>query len=145
MSAPTLLPTQAQAETFGGVTYHIDGELVPVLTVDVNLMSVYFEHHVLLSKNPTVGFDIKPMAGGLKRRVAGMQVCVPEARGRGQIAFSRAGSGHVFAIHMNQGDESHVREHQFLAATANIDYYFERVRGVGNMLFGGTGFFIDRF
>jgi len=145
MSAPILVPTQAQAETFGGVTYHIDGELVPVLTVDVNLMSVYFEHHVLLWKNPTVGIDIRPMAGALKRMVAGMQVFVTEASGRGQIAFSRDGTGHILAIHMNQGDEIHVREHQFLAATANIDYDFERVRGVANILFGGTGFFIDRF
>jgi len=145
MSAPILVPTQAQAETFGGVTYHIDGELVPVLSVDVNLMSVYFEHHVLLWKNPTVSVDIKPMAGALKRMVAGMQVFVTEASGRGQIAFSRDGTGHVLAIHMNQGDEVHVREHQFLAATANIDYDFERVRGVANILFGGTGFFIDRF
>ena len=54
MSAPILLPTQATAETFGGVTYHIDGELVPVLTVDVNLMSVYFEHHVLLSRTDCI-------------------------------------------------------------------------------------------
>ena len=35
MSAPILLPTQAQSETFAGVTYHIDGELVPVLTIDI--------------------------------------------------------------------------------------------------------------
>ena len=34
---------------------------------------------------------------------------------------------------------------QFLAATGNVDYSFERVRGVANMLFGGSGFFIDRF
>ena len=38
-----------------------------------------------------------------------------------------------------------MREHQFLAATGNIDYTFERVKGVANMLFGGTGFFIDKF
>jgi len=38
-----------------------------------------------------------------------------------------------------------VREHQFLAATANIDYTFNRVKGVSNMLFGGSGFFVDRF
>ena len=145
MSAPVLVPTQAQAETFGGVTYHIDGELVPVLAVDVNLMSVYFEHHVLLWKHPAVSIDIRPMAGALKRMIAGMQIFVTEASGRGQIAFSRDGTGHILAIHMNQGDEIHVREHQFLAATANIDYDFERVRGVANILFGGTGFFIDRF
>ena len=95
MSAPILVPTQAQAETFGGVTYHIDGELVPVLAVDVNLMSVYFEHHVLLWKSPAVNIDIKPMAGALKRMVAGMQVFVTEASGRGQIAFSRDRTGHI--------------------------------------------------
>jgi len=38
-----------------------------------------------------------------------------------------------------------VREHQVLAATDNIDYTFERVRGFANLLFGGSGFFIDKF
>ena len=34
---PTLLPTAAQSETFAGITYHLDGEPVPVhhfLSVD---------------------------------------------------------------------------------------------------------------
>ena len=31
MAVPTLLSTSTQNETFGGVTYHIEGELVPVL------------------------------------------------------------------------------------------------------------------
>jgi len=48
-------------------------------------------------------------------------------------------------LHLNHGQEIHVREHQFLAATGNIDYTFERVRGVSNMLFGQNGFFIDKF
>ena len=39
---PRLMPTSAANETFGGVTYHIDGELVPVLTVDVTKTSIYF-------------------------------------------------------------------------------------------------------
>ena len=38
-----------------------------------------------------------------------------------------------------------MREHQFLAATGNVDYTFERVRGLATMLFGQSGFFIDRF
>ncbi len=38
-----------------------------------------------------------------------------------------------------------MREHQFLAATGNLDYTFSRVKGVSNMLFGCTGFFVDRF
>jgi YD repeat-containing protein len=145
MSAPMLLPTQARAETFAGVTYHVDGELVPVLTIDISTVPVYFEHHILLWKSPMIDIDIKPMAGAFKRFMAGMQIFVTEATGHGQIAFSRDGAGHILAIHMNQGDEIHVREHQFLAATGNIDYDFERVKGVANILFGGSGFFIDRF
>ena len=142
---PRLLPTSAQAETFGGVTYHIDGELVPVLTVDVSHRALYFEHHILLWKHPSVRIGLKAMKGALKRMMAGMQVFVTEASGSGMIAFSRDGAGHIVPIHLAQGQELHVREHQFLAATDSIDYTFERVRGISNMLFGGTGFFIDKF
>ncbi len=62
MTAPVLLSTSAQQETFAGVTYHIDGELVPVLTVDIAHVPVYFEHHILLWKSPTVNIGIKPVA-----------------------------------------------------------------------------------
>jgi uncharacterized protein (AIM24 family) len=74
-----------------------------------------------------------------------MQVFITEASGNGQIAFSRDGVGHILALHIHQGQELHVRENQFLAATQNIGYTFERVKGAANMLFGGTGFFIDKF
>jgi uncharacterized protein (AIM24 family) len=142
---PQLMPTSASAETFGGVTYHIDGELVPVLTIDVSKMPVYFEHHILLWKHTTIQIGLRPMKGALKRMLAGMQVFVTEASGSGMIAFSRDGAGHIVPIHLEKGQELHVREHQFLAATANIDYTFELVKGAANMLFGGTGFFIDKF
>jgi uncharacterized protein (AIM24 family) len=142
---PRLMPTHATGETFGGVTYHVDGELVPVLTVDVSRTSVYFEHHILLWKHPAVRITLKAMGGMLRRMVAGMQVFVTEAAGDGMIAFSRDGPGHIVPIHLPQGRELEVREHQFLAATDAIDYSFIRVRGVSNMLFGGTGFFIDKF
>jgi uncharacterized protein (AIM24 family) len=146
MDAPLLLPTAPETETFAGITYHIDGELVPVLTVDVVAgHSVYFEHHILLWKSIGVNIGLKAMKGAFKRMVAGMQVFTTEATGNGQIAFSRDGAGHIFGMHLKQGEEIHVREHQFLAATQNIDYTFERVKGAANMLFGGTGFFIDKF
>jgi uncharacterized protein (AIM24 family) len=144
-SLPTLMPTKATAESFGGVTYHIDGELVPALSVDVTQMSVYFEHHILLWKNPTVRVQLKALKGALKRMIAGMQVFVTEASGQGVIAFSRDGPGHIVPIHLKHGEELHVREHQFLAATGNIDYSFERVRGLATMMFGQSGFFIDKF
>ncbi|HUJ78722.1 MAG TPA: AIM24 family protein [Nitrospiria bacterium] len=146
MDPPRLLPTGAQSETFAGVTYHMEGELVPVLTVDlVSGHSVYFEHHILLWKHWGIKIGLKPMKGTFKRMLAGMQIFVTEATGHGKIAFSRDGVGHIIALHLQQGQELHVREHQFLAATQNIDYTFERVKGISNMLFGGTGFFIDKF
>jgi uncharacterized protein (AIM24 family) len=106
---------------------------------------VFFEHHVLLWKHTGVNIGIRAMKGALKRMMAGMQVFVTEATGPGQIAFSRDGAGHIVPIHIKTGEELHVREHQFLAATGNIDYTFARVKGVANLLFGGTGFFIDKF
>ncbi len=145
-SRPTLLKTSAQDESYAGVTYHIDGELVPALTVELTgAEAIYFEHHILLWKTTTVDIGIKPMKGAFKRMMAGMQVFVTEASGQGQISFSRDGAGHIFGLHLEHGREVHVREHQFLAATNNIDYSFERVKGFANMMLGGTGFFIDKF
>ena len=146
MERPKILPTQATDEMFANVRYHLDGELVPMLTVEMPPGgAVYFEHHVLLWKHPGVDIGLRPMQGTFKRMMAGMQIFVTEARGPGQIAFSRDGAGHIVPMHLKAGEELHVREHQFLAATANIDYTFERVKGVANILFGGTGFFIDKF
>jgi uncharacterized protein (AIM24 family) len=108
-------------------------------------MPVYFEHHILLWKHPSVKIELKALKGMLKRMIAGMQVFVTEAAGPGIIAFSRDGAGHIVPIHLKHGEELHVREHQFLAATGNIDYSFERVRGLATMLFGQSGFFIDKF
>ncbi len=37
-----------------------------------------------------------------------------------------------------------VREHQFVAATRNVEYDYSRIKGFSNMMFGG-GFFVDHF
>jgi len=143
--APVLKPTSAQAETFAGVTYHLDGELVPVLTVELAGVPVYFEHHVLLWKDTQTQIGVKQLAGAFKRVMSGMPIFMTEAHGPGRIAFSRDGAGHLFAMHLSQGQSLDVREHQFLAATDQLDYTFARVKGVANMLMGGTGFFVDTF
>ena len=145
MAVPALLPTAVRDESFGGVTYHLEGELVPVLHIELARVPVYFEHHILLWKDPKVHIGLKPLKGAFKRVLAGMPIFMTEARGPGQIAFSRDGVGHVFPIHLQEGEGLDVREHQFLAATDNVGYTFTRVKGVANILFGGTGFFIDHF
>ncbi|MGH7533756.1 MAG: AIM24 family protein [Gemmatimonadales bacterium] len=145
MATPVLLPTSASNETFGGVTYHLEGELVPVVHIELDKVGVYFEHHVLLWKHPAVTIGIKSLAGAFKRILSGMPVFMTEATGHGHIAFSRDGAGHVVPMHLKAGQTLEVREHQFLAATAGIDYAFQRVKGIANMLMGGTGFFIDTF
>lgn len=145
MAVPALLPTNTLNETFGGVTYHIEGELVPALHLELSSVGVYFEHHILLWKDPAVQVGIRPMKGAFKRMLAGMPFLLTGAHGPGRIAFSRDGAGHVFGLHLAPGAAVDVREHQWLAATDNVDYTFTRVRGAANILLGGTGFFIDTF
>lgn len=145
MAVPVLRPTNVQDENFAGVTYHVQGELVPVLVTEIGPMPVYFEHHILLYKDPGLNIAVKPLAGAFKRAIAGMPVFMVETEGHGRIGFSRDGAGHVFGIHLRGGESLDVREHQWLAATASLDYSFTRVKGIANMLFSGTGFFIDTF
>jgi uncharacterized protein (AIM24 family) len=145
MPVPKLLTTSTKDETYGGVSYHIEGELVPVLQIELSGVPVYFEHHVLLWKDPNVQITIKPLKGAFKRAVAGMPVLLTMASGPGRIGFSRDGAGHVFGLHLTKGQAVQVRENQFLAATDNLDYGFQRIKGASNILMGGTGFFIDTF
>jgi len=145
MAVPVMRPTTAREESFGGVAYHIEGELVPALHVELGNLLVYFEHHILLWKDPGVEVSLKPLKGAFKRVLSGMPVFMTQAKGPGRIAFSRDGAGHVFGLHMKVGEAIDVREHQFLAATDGVDYAFTRVKGAANILFSGTGFFIDTF
>lgn len=145
MHLPEPLPPIAQDETFAGVTYHVRGELVPELQVEVSSQAVMFEHHVLLWKETQVNVELRKLHGAIKRKIAGLEFFVTRTSGAGRIAFSRDSAGQCVPIHLRQGEGVDVREHQYLAATDNIDYSFERVKGVQNMLLGGSGFFIDKF
>lgn len=145
MPVPKILGAQVRDETFAGLTYHIEGELVPVLQIEMQSVGVYFEHHVLFWKDPSVNIGLKSMKGAFKRMMAGMPIFMAEAQGPGRIALSRDGVGHLFALHLYPNVAVDVREHQFLAASSNTQYSFRRVQGAANMLFSGSGFFIDTF
>ncbi|HEY5195132.1 MAG TPA: AIM24 family protein [Solirubrobacteraceae bacterium] len=145
MHLPEPIEATVHDETFAGVTYHIRGELVPELQVEVGRASVMFEHHVLLWKQTGVNVELKKLPGAIKRKIAGLEFFVTKTAGTGRIAFSRDSPGQCVPLHLRQGDGLDVREHQFIAATDNLDYSFERIKGVQNMLLGGTGFFMDKF
>lgn len=130
----------------GDIAVRIEGELVPVVDVELGgRENIYFEHHVLLWKQPQVTIGLKQLKGAVKRVFAGLQIFVTQAAGPGNISFSRDAPGQIVALQLQSGEEIHVREHQFLLATDGVAYDFFRVKGVANILFGGTGFFIDRF
>lgn len=100
MAIPVLLPTGTRDENFGGVSYHLEGGLVPVLHIEMGRVPVYFEHHILLWKDPKVAIGVKSLAGAFKRVLSGMPVFMTEAHGPGHIAFSRDGAGHVWGMHL---------------------------------------------
>ena len=145
MAVPVQVQTQATREAFAGTRYYIEGNTVPVLHIDLAQMPIYFEHHVLLWKDPSVNVGLRSLKGGFKRMLAGMPIFMTEAHGPGGIAFSRDGVGHVFPMHLYPGQGIDVREHQFLAATASIEFSFQRVKGAANIFLGNTGLFIDSF
>ena len=90
---PQLLPTSLQGSEAPGVRYAISGELVPVLHVWLDGSTpVFFEHHVVLWKEPNLDIRMHPLKGGFKRMVAGMPIFMTEAQGPGEIAFSRDGA-----------------------------------------------------
>jgi uncharacterized protein (AIM24 family) len=142
---PILMTTKVGADVVAGVSYHLDGELAPVLTVDVSQRPVFFEQHILFWKHPDIRISLKPMPGAFKRFVAGVQMFILQASGSGCIAFSRNAVGHIVPIRLAPGQAIHVRAHQFLAATDTVDYGFETVPGLLNKAMGETGVFLDRF
>jgi uncharacterized protein (AIM24 family) len=145
-SPPQILPTQIPEGGAPGVTYRLEGELVPVLHMALDgTMPVYFEHHALLWRYPTLQIGLHPLKKGLKRRVfGGMPLIQLETQSAGEIAFSRDASGHVAALHLQPGESIMVREHQFLAATGGVEYDYARIKGFANKIYGG-GFFVDHF
>lgn len=145
-TAPTILPTQIAEGRAPGLQYRLEGELVPVLHMALDgRVPVYFEHHVLLWKYPSMQIGLHPLRKGLKRRaLGGMPLLLIEAQSPGEIAFSRDAPGHIAALHLPPGAGIVVREHQFLAATGGVQYDYSRIKGFANVFYGG-GFFVDEF
>jgi uncharacterized protein (AIM24 family) len=131
---------------FSSSTCQVEGEIVPA--AEINLGggdSIFFEHHVMLWKEPQVPLTLMSIAGGMKRVFAGMPFLISVATGPGRIAFSRDATGELVLLPLHPGMELDVREHAFLLCSHQIEYSFVRVKGLSNILFGGQGMYMDRF
>ena len=132
--------------TLGDMTVRVEGELVPVVDVELGRQqTVYFEHHILLWKQPNVTLGFMSIQNAARRFFAGLQIFISTAQGPGNIAFSREAPGQIVALRLQPGQSVDVREHQFLLATSSVDYNFYWQQGLANVLFSRTGLFIDRF
>jgi uncharacterized protein (AIM24 family) len=124
----------------------VEGEIVPAAEINLGQGdSIFFEHHVMLWKEPNVPLTLMSLAGGMKRAFAGMPFLISVATGPGRIAFSRDATGELVVLPLHPGMELDVREHAFLLSSHQIDYSFVRVKGLTNILFGGQGMYMDRF
>src|SRR5258708_39241317 len=81
---------------FSNSTCQVEGEIVPVAELALAPGdSVFFEHHVMLWKEPVVPMAAMNTGGGMKRTVGGMPHILSIAPGPERIAFSRAATGAI--------------------------------------------------
>src|ERR1700688_226955 len=116
---------------FSSSTCQVEGEVVPVAEINLGPGdSIFFEHHVMLWKEPHVPVTLMSLAGGLKRVFGGMPFLISVATGPGRIAFSRDATGELIMLPLHPGMELDVREHAFLLSSHQISYSFVRGKGV---------------
>ena len=128
---------------FGTSTCQVEGEIVPVAELNLGMGdSVYFEHHVMLWKDENV--PVSAMNTG-SRSFGGMPFTVTVAHGPGRVAVSRDATGEMVVLPLHPSMEVDTREHAFLAASASVGYSFVRIKGLTNILHGGSGMYMDRF
>ena len=116
---------------FSSSTCQIEGEIVPVAEIALAQGdSVFFEHHVMLWKEPQVPMSALNTGGGMKRTLGGMPHILSVAHGPGRVAFSRDATGEVVVLPLHPSMEIDVREHAFLAGTHSLTYSFVRIKGL---------------
>ncbi|HEX3942095.1 MAG TPA: AIM24 family protein [Acidobacteriaceae bacterium] len=138
---------------FGNSSCQIEGLYVPV--AEMNLApedSVYFSHHVLLWMDTQVRISAMSMRGAWNRMFAGMPLIMTQAQGPGHIAFSKDEPGELIALPLQPGQAVDVREHIFLAATANVEYdwfqnpiWYRVQAGKDQETIYPVGMYMDRF
>src|SRR5437764_841152 len=108
---------------FGASHCQIEGTYVPV--ADFNLAPedhLYFNHHVLLWKEPRTATRPLPLAGWWRRLLAGLPLVMLQTKGPGRIAFSKDAPGEIIAVPLESFASIDVREGAFLVASGQIHY-----------------------
>ena len=142
------IPDMARLQ-FGHSRCQIEGAYVPVADFDLAPEDhVYFNHHVLLWKEPRTQTPRLPIQGWWRRFLAGLPLVMLKAQGPGRIAFSNDAPGELIAVPLDVGSSIDVREGAFLVASGQIHYdWFDS--GVWYRTSGGyhypVGRFMDRF
>jgi uncharacterized protein (AIM24 family) len=137
----------------GRSSCQIEGSYVPVADIDLAQGDgVYFSHHVLLWKEPSVNVTAMSLKGAWKRLFAGLPLIMTQATGQGHVAFSHDHPGELIALPLQPGQSVDVREHVLIMATANVAYdwfqtgvWFTTKKGDERETHYPLGMFMDRF
>jgi uncharacterized protein (AIM24 family) len=131
---------------FSASTISADVGVVPVAEVALDPSdSVYFEHHTMLWKEPSVPMSVMSTPGGARRLLGDMPFVLSVAHGPGRLAFSRDAAGALVILPIDPGLEIEVRGHALLLASGSLSYEFTKVPGLKTMLMAGTGMYFDKF
>ncbi len=126
--------------------FRVRGTIAPVVEWEMDgSYTLFFEHFVLMYRDPKVSVTAAVPRGAVKRAIGKMPVVLAKASGHGRLGLGRSAPGEIVGVEVEPGETLEVREHQFLAATDSLSYGFNRVRGISNLLFGGNSFFVDTF
>lgn len=142
------IPKVRDATKFGfsQSTCEVEGEIVPVISIDLGRGDwVFFEHHTLLWKDGGITLGQIQSGGGMTRLFGGMPFMITKATGPGHVAFSRDSAGELVVLPVHPQQEIDVREHAFLLGSHSLSYSFEKIKGLVNLLHGGSGMYLERF
>ena len=137
--------TLSKSETFGGLTYQVKGELVPMLQIELELKPIYFLQHSLVWKDPQVQVSPKILKEEFNRIVGNKPSFMVQAKGIGSIALSCDAPGKIFTIPLKAFESFDVKDNQFVAASDNVEYSFTKLQKVSDFFVGAKATYIDNF
>jgi uncharacterized protein (TIGR00266 family) len=133
------------------VDYHIDGTLLPVLTVKLTPGQRIFSSSGGMSwMTQQVEMDTNT-GGGLgrmfKRALSGESLFIVDYyvnQGEGEVAFANEFPGKIVPLNLADGEQVIVQKDSFMCAekSVDVDLHFRKRLGAG--LFGGEGFILQK-